>query len=254
MPDVIFARPRHNYDSYRDLYQLITLSGYPLIYFDEIDPASDNCYIMTIANGENQTGWQQPKARIILWDLEWRNDAEQIPGVAETWASDPWYAARIGARFVLLGSHPDLNPCPADRDGNFEYDVAMMAYMIPRREQVKTWLRASALNIAPNGWGDERHNILSHSRAMVHVHQWDEFPCIAPQRFAFSAAYQLPVISEDVWCKIPELRGVEYQRWSKLADYIAGRVHLADLQNSGIALYESLCVEHTFKKCVEAAL
>ena len=74
MTNIIFARPRHHYDSYTDLYRLIELSGYPLIYFDEIDPVSDNLYVMTIVNGENMHGWHQPRAKIVLWDLEWRLD------------------------------------------------------------------------------------------------------------------------------------------------------------------------------------
>lgn len=54
MPEIIFARPRWDYNSYTDFYRLIELSGYPLIFFDEIDPDSSNCYVMTILNGENQ--------------------------------------------------------------------------------------------------------------------------------------------------------------------------------------------------------
>lgn len=71
MSNILFARPRHDYGSYADFYRLIELSGYPLVYFDEIDTASDNCYIMTMINGENHAPerWQGARARLILWDL-----------------------------------------------------------------------------------------------------------------------------------------------------------------------------------------
>ena len=84
MGQIVFARPRTWYDSYSDLYTLIELSGYPLIYFDEIDPESDNKYILTLVNGENQDGWQSPRAEIVLWDIEWRLDGDypRIPGVS----------------------------------------------------------------------------------------------------------------------------------------------------------------------------
>ncbi len=130
MSDPIFARPRYDYDSYRDLYRLIDLSGFKLIFFDEIDPQSDNCYIMTIINGENNGGWVDPKARIVLWDIEWRLDGEyqRLPGVPEVWASDLWYAEHISAKYVPLGSHPGFALTPPNGQAK-PYDAAMLSYM-----------------------------------------------------------------------------------------------------------------------------
>lgn len=182
MTNVIFARPRWDYASYADFYRLIELSGYPLIFFDDIDPSSDNTYIMTILNGENMGGWVEPRARIILWDIEWRLDnPAAIPGVAEVWASDRWYAEQIGARYIPFGSHHDLASPERQRNGNFDYDVATLAYAgPPRRSTAYSAMRERGLKLSPNGWGNEREHILQHSRAMCHVHQIEGVNTVAP--------------------------------------------------------------------------
>lgn len=259
MTNPIFAYPRHQYDSYRDFKRIVELSGYESCFVDEIDAYNpDKCYIITPHNGEWSDGWPDATARIIHWDLEWRHatDYPTTPGVTETWCSDPWYAMHIGARFVLLGSHPDLNPNPADRDGHFDYDVAFLAYMGPwRRQLVASAFNLRRIALAPNGWGEERHRILSKTRLMVHIHQWDEFACIAPQRWAIAAAYKLPLLSEAVHCEIKEIAdGVVY----------AGHAHLSEVALSwldngaawylGQKLHQALCVDYTFRRNVEAAL
>ena len=157
MSSVIFARPRHEYGSYQDIYELIRLSGYPLVYFDEIDPtAKDKTYILTIVNGENQAGWPGATARIILYDLEWRSvsDYPRLPGVAEVWAADKWYAQLVGARYVPLGSHPFLGcnyPESAIPTDGMRYDVAMLAYLSPRRQAVVGDLTRAGISLAPRG-------------------------------------------------------------------------------------------------------
>lgn len=257
MPNVIFARPRWSYESYKDLYALIALSGYPLIYFDEIDPASDNAYVMTIRNGENENGWQgEVKARIILYDLEWRleGDPPPIPGVAETWAADKWYAEQIGGRYVPLGSHPDLNPTPADEADKL-FDVILLSYMTNRRIQMAVWLRDRGLTIADNGWYEVRHANLLSTRAMLHVHQHDHVRTVAPQRFALAAAYRMPLIAEAV-CDpgIFADHSVAWSEYGVLADSVQAQLANRALGEYGDALYNLLCVEHSFRRNVEAAL
>lgn len=256
MPNVIFARPRYEYDSYKDLYRLITLSGYKLIFFDEIDPQSDNVYIMTLVNGENNGGFPGAKARIILWDIEWRLDGEypKLPGVSEIWASDAWYAEQIKARYVLLGSHAGLALTPPN--GNERpFDVAMLAYMTHRRQCVFDDLISRGLRVAPNGWDGDRDVILNSTKIMLHVHQNEFAHTVAPQRFALSAAYRLPLISETLW-----ERGVFSQDFVMTAD----RENIPDLVNYwrfnprledyAERLHVLLCHELSFRKCVEAAL
>jgi hypothetical protein len=97
MSDIIFCATQFYLDGgyryYIDFFKLVELSGYPLIPLSQLDPQSDNTYIITPLNDEWLDGWQQPKARIIclmVWaalilSLIGRNvvtDALAIAGVA----------------------------------------------------------------------------------------------------------------------------------------------------------------------------
>lgn len=266
---VIFARPDYDYYQYHDMYRIIELSGYPLIKFSEIDPQSDNTYIMTIVNGENQGGWQNVKARIVLWDLEWRLTGEypRISGVSEVWASDGWYAEQlrlrdINARFVPLGSHRDLNPTPDARPEKV-YDYAAMMYWTPRREAIRVGLLSRGVTIAPNAWDDEpnkppmaRHDILLRSRAMLHIHQNEGVRTIAPQRWVMAAAYRLPIVSEEVtnpiWCGYyPPYELLNECAVNLMVNTTANAVTIRRLADE---LHQQMCVEQPFRKGVEAAL
>lgn len=257
MADVLFARPRWQYDSYSDVYRLIALSGYPLVFYDEIDAASDNTYILTVANGETEKGWPDARARLILWDLEWHVDgAPIIPGVSEVWASDAWYAQRIGARYVPMGSHEGL--AAGETNGAVHYDFAMMSYYTYRRQWIRDRLLERGLTLAPNAWGDARHAALSGARAMLHVHQHDNINTVAPGRFALAAAYRLPVISErlDDWGIFNHgcLLCCDYPNLIVFADMWLRRNEARVLADYGRALHNLLCRDHTFRTGVEAAL
>jgi hypothetical protein len=258
MSDPIFVRPRHQYDPYTDLYTLIQLSGYELTFFDKMDISDPTkTYIFAPANGEIGQGWNGAKARIIHLQIEWEHDiAAPIPGVSEKWTCDFWHAQRIGARFVPMGSHPDLNLHPADSPAK-EYDVAFLASPNGRRYSVWGDIADRGLSYAPNGWGEQRHAALSKSRCMVIVHQWDLFKCIAPLRWALAAAYKLPIISEEVYCRDPfthtHFMTCDFDRMGKFTE-----LHIRDPYNNlsdyGLALHEKLCHQMTFRKSIEAAL
>lgn len=253
---LIFARPRYNYDSYVDFYHLITLSGFPLIYLDEIDAHSNNTYIMTLVNGENQVGWSKATARIILWDIEWRlqGDYPRIPGVTELWASDAWYAQHIGAKYVPMGSHPRLNPTGETMDEK-KWDYVGLMYMIHRRQYVRDHAAALGVNFAPDGWGHQRHQSLLSSHAMYHVHQNEDVFTIAPLRWALAAAYRLPVVAECVHDQ-GILRHISslYCTWENMPAFLQKWAKDSRLKEYGEALYQCLCVEHPFRFCVEGAL
>lgn len=256
MSDVMFARPRYDYGSYQDFYRLIALSGFPLVYFDEIDPASDNVYILTMINGENQQGWTDPKAEIVLWDLEWRLNGSypRIPGVRRVWASDAWYAEKIGAQYVVMGSHPDLPGEPL-QDCPKVWDAALMAYLSPRRDAIAAQIVAHGVTLAPRGWGSERHAILQQTKALVQVHQLDEAPTVAPLRWALAAAYRMPHICETVLDK--GIFGYTHALWceyGRLPEFIKLWRDDARLADYGHALHQLLCVERPFRACVEGAL
>ncbi len=267
MTNPIFCRTRHVYDSYIDFWRLVELSGFPCIYVDQIDPASDNTYIFTPLNGENDNGWQDPRAEIILWDLEWRLDTNngadhtglQVPGVARIWASDKWYAEQIGAEYVPLGSHAGLASGYTDNSNGTYWDAAVMAYLGPyRRNNVVNRIKDTGVRIAPNGWGQERHDILRASRAMLHIHQHDGIQTIAPQRWALAAAYSLPLITETLIDRgifgNSNMLMCNYEHLPEFVRMWTLRNEARILEDYGRALHQLLCVERTFRVCVEAAL
>lgn len=270
MGNVIFARPRFHYQSYTDLLKLIELAGYPLIYLDEIDPSTDDTYICTLYDNVNDPvdsgvwakGWPEANAQIILLDLEWHigdNRLPPVPGLARIWAADKWYAEQINVEYVPLGSDPRLAEQPFERS-DFQYDVAPLSYNAPpRRQRALQDMQAHGLTLAPNGWGMERHEALTHSKVMVNIHQWDHLPVVSPQRFAVAAAYKMPLITEEV-----------ADQGIFTSDYI---LHMPRECSPGIfvgmavaqpltiareacgeALYQLLCEDYGFKKVIEAAV
>ena len=271
MPDVIFVKTRtmllpNTYDAYDDFFNLAELSGYQTIFINELDPASDNTYIITPRNGEWNHGWNNPRARIVHWDLEWRlqgqgyqwekAEYDDIPGVAETWASDKWYAGIIGARYVPLGSHPGL--VLSEKSDDARYDVAILSCLSEDggRQHIFSNLMEAGLSIAPNAWNPHRDAILKASHVMLHTHQWRNVHTVAPLRYAIAAAYALPLVSEYVEDASIFQDAVLFCRAESMPDYLNTMIkrHYSLMLEYGKELYELLCVEHSFRKCVEAAL
>lgn len=263
MGNVFFVRTVHTYDSYSDFWRLVELSDYPIIDYDAVDIDSDNVYIITPLSAEWETRWTDTvKATIILWDLEWRlkESSYEWPESALTtprfvnrvWASDRWYAERIGAQYVPLGSHPGL----AQRvDSDREWDVATLCYHTHRRRTLFDRL-SDHCTLAPNAWGDDRAAILSHSKTMLHVHQHDNVPTCAPLRFALAAAYKLSLISESVIDAGVYGDSVLWAEYDKLIPYTATLVtrHALLLERKATELHDMLCVSNSFRSFVETAL
>lgn len=266
MGDVIFAVPRTDYGSYRDLYRVINLSEFPTCFIDEIDSASDNAYIITVFNREMPTGgFLGARARIVLWDLEYHlAEDNRIPPLAnvELWAGDKWYAEQIGARYVPMGAHPDLRTAASANPER--YDVAYLAYMTHRRQHIRNELMRRGVAVSPPGaWGEERHQVLANSTAYLVVHQHDNVPTICPLRMIVAAAYSLPVITESVAdygifgdCGL----GLDY---ADISENVYAWTHntyaprfefLRPLQRNGQRLHQLLCHDLTFRKSVEAML
>jgi hypothetical protein len=264
MGNVIFCATdfylQGGYRSYTDFFKLVELSGYPVIPLSQLDPQSDNTYIITPLNDEWLDGWQQPKAYIIHWELEWRTDwradVNEPPGVAEVWASDKWYANKIGARYVPVGGNAGLNECPDIWPLRRIKGVAQISYQTHRRQVITHQLREYGLSLMPteNQWGTARSAGLLSSRVMLHVHQHDNMPTIAPLRWCLAAAHKLPMITETV-----NERGIFSYSYMVQADY----KHLAEftanvlkdermLRDYALALHQLLCEQYTFQKVVEA--
>lgn len=266
LPNVYFVATdfylQGGYASYRDFFKLVELSGYPIIPLSQLDPQSDNTYIVTPLNDEWMAGWPGALARIIHLELEWRwdwrADVDTPPGVAEVWAGDRWFAGSIGARYVPLGSHLGLNTeARIQRPQHPLHDVALMMYRDPpRRAKIVAELKQHGLHISDDGWGEDRSVSLIQSRCMVAIHQLDNMPAVAPLRMCIAAAHRLPVISEKV-NDAGIFNGLLYQApYADLASYT--RMIVRDPYNSltqiGEALYQLLCVQHTFRKSIEIAL
>lgn len=257
MTDPIIVKTRHVYESYRDLFELVDLAGFPTCYVDEIDPASGNTYILIVRNGEWPAGgWSDLRARFIHWHMEFHVDYEPLPGI-ELWSPDAWHAEKIGGRYVPMGSDARLKHGPEMRHA--EYDVAYLGYMVNRRNDVLSGLAQRGVRVSPtSAWGDDRHLVLTHSTAYLHVHQEAAAPAIPALRMVVAAAYSLPVISEN-----PAARGLFHDGYLLTSDHAhlaefaylwAVRERGAFLQSFGDSLNRLLCHDLTFRKSVEAAL
>jgi len=268
---VIFAKTRHEYDSYQDFWSLVSLSGFPTCYVDEIDPTTENTYIFTPHSGEffatvskHGKAWNARKAKIIWWLLE-RPDGDKLslekrmspllPHIDDAWASDNTVVA-MHPKFkrAVLGGHDGLSHCPPRKDK--DYDFAHMSYVIGRRVDVYTYICVRGLREAPNAWGKERSKILAATKLMVNVHQYP-LPVIAPLRFAVAAAHHLPVLTETVKDPFPHVIGHDLWQadYDSLPDEAVKLLEnprlLAQLAEN---LHERLCVEWTFRRGVEEAL
>lgn len=271
MNDIIFARARDHYGSYSDLYRLIELSGYPLIFIDEIDAESDNCYIFSTPSthwhdGLERVGWPGATARIIYLNLEWYTDVDYsiVPGLSEVWTGDRYWAETYHQRYVPMGGHAGLRPDEPIEDGVI-YDVAWLAYESYRRMHARAQMTAYALSIAPNGWGSERHKILSHARCMVHVHQLHTnnddpigtpIATVCPLRWVLAAAYSLPMVTETLAdCGIFSSSFRLMADMDYLPQFLGTWLEPVNanlLRDFGHALNRLLCEQYTFRKSVEA--
>lgn len=258
MSDVIFVRTHIPYDSHNDLYNLATLSGYPVVYTADVDPYdASKCYIFGKINSEWDNGYKERRARLIWYNLEWTDSRPAPAGFDEQWHMDAGFAKRHDLRYVPVGSHALLKPSGAECERT--YDVAFLSYFTHRRELIRDQLKQRGLTIAPQGWGMQRHEALSKSRLMLHVHQSPEGTGIAGLRWALAATYKLPVLSESVddcgifthhFMDTPYEKIVEHSQ--QLLD--GSELSEAMLESSARQLHELLCIENTFRSIVEASL
>lgn len=268
MTEPVFARTDHEYDSYRDYWRLVELSGFETRRLGAADLRREGTYVATPMSGETRA-WlasvprAERRARVVWWVLE-RPDPPQGPPLAAVldevaplvdavWASDRAMAAldpRV--RHAVLGSHPGLGSPGA---GARPYDHTHQAYACPRRRDLFAEL-ARRHREGPACWGGARDRVLRGSRLMVSAHQ-TPFPAGEPLRYALAAAYGLPLACETLLDPWPLERGVHF-RDAPLAGIprlVAGALSdPAWLARAGAALRELLCFKCTFRAGVEAAL
>lgn len=251
----IFVAPRKDYPSYADFWKLADLSGFEKSYADEID-LSDGSKIYIFCGPDGIPDCSGAKARTVLWQLEYVGDYTQQPNietVSEIWSSDPEHARSTDAKYVLLGSHPALNPT-MDRAETPEYDLTMLAYLTPRRQAIKEKL--DVYRWAPDYPGHEgnfRHDVLRSSRLMIHVHQHDA-PAMTPLRYALAAAYRLPVLSERVLDGKPYKKAITWATYDQIVSKTEAALAKGTLDGKGEELYQLLCIQHPFGETVLGAL
>lgn len=266
--DITFVRTRHFYESYRDMFRLIELSEFPIIYTDEVDVSQHGVFIVTPMNGEwrsiidNQN--DKPRnAHLILWNLERPSGSAGSVGqygeanrdliykrhIDEVWVSDKRLAEETQLRFVTLGSDYGLG----EPSTNKKFDFVHMSYVTGRRSGIYEHFT----NIAPNCWPPERHEVLKSSRFAVNIHQ-DIHPFQEPLRFALFAAYGLPIITEVIYDSFPW--GDEFMIYSGY-DGMVGKIRqcLEDddyekFEAMGMRARDRMCNEFRFKDMVEKAV
>jgi len=266
MDSPIFVFPEKSYPSYLDFLKLADVSGFQRCHESQIN-LDDGAATYIFVTPEGIPNCTQARARTIFWQLEYNGDYCQQSNretVSELWASDPYYADRHQYKYVLLGSDARLMPNYETGHGVYAqqvtrtYDLVMLAYMTPRRQAVRNQLTAFRWPVDYPGHDTyERHEVLSISRLMLHVHQHEANPAfLPPLRLALAAAYRLPVISEDV-----PYRGVYDEAlagWGRYGDLVGLAVsYLAAIKLSdgiGSRLHELLCEQHPFASCVCGAL
>jgi hypothetical protein len=256
----IFVFPEKDYPSYSDIKRLVALSGFDSTTFKQIDVFSRRPLI--VVSPEPIPNLNGVMARVICWQLEYAGEytGNYAGFKGEVWASDKGWADANGAKYVLLGSHPDLvGDSLRSRSMDWDYDVTMLSYMTPRRQAIKDQLADLRWPVDyPGHAGQARADVLWGSRLMLQVHQHDDAPYIAPQRIALAAAFSMPVISEAVADPGDLLRLMPWTAYPVLSRFV--RLSAQDPETwqrakpFGEALHKFLCLERSFRICVEEAL
>lgn len=269
MKDPIFIRPAHEYDSYRDFWSLVELSGFPQRKIGSCGLDEDETFVIVPFGGEprehirhRRSILREPqKAKLVWWNLE-RPDSggellspallkqvnDEVFGfVDDIWVSDGFLQTLDPrSRFVPLGSHPGLGSGTRVAP---QYDLAHMSYMSGRRKSFYDSISGAVL--APTAWGAERARILSESRAMLNIHQTGGL-VTEPIRFALAAAYGIPLISEtcvDSWPLRPNIEFLTAPIEAipgMLKEWLAR----GDLESFGMRLKKRLCADTTFRKAI----
>ena len=268
--EIVFARTRYDYDSYTDYWKLVELSEFPVVYIDEIDVKDSKViYIASPFNGEFfpfEESKGDRKCKILLWNLErpsasggvteYKNHlSEHIQKgyIDDVIVSDTRLAKATDFSYVPMGSHIGLGS-PGDTK---EYAFAhLMCYSNRRgilfQEPTKPKGSYGGLRIAPNGWGEERHQSLQRSWAMLNVHQ-DEDQYLEPLRFALAAAYGLPILSENLYDEPYPYQTATFQFPLDKLGYamMQGFKSRLEWAKKGLQMRRFVMEYHSFRDCIE---
>lgn len=262
---VVFVKPRCAFPSYEDFWTLISLSGFPICYIDEIDLARDLIYVLTPWHAEAEPCLNREllsnktkMATVVWWCLE-RFDCMAEPYtklishiselVDQCWISDRWLAG-LDPRFqyIPMGSHPRLGNAPSDPS----YDFTIHGSSSARCESMCSRLQELGFTLAPKRSERDRDSVLRRSRVLLHVQQSTD-PSSAPLLFALAAAYRLPVLSESIRDPHPVGELITMVDYEFIPEAMRKLINIGGHELAS-ALHEKLCAELTFRRCVEAML
>lgn len=282
MTKIIFTKTRHTYDSYTDFWRLVTASSFETCYVDEIDlnKSKDTVYIVTPWNGEtrpalerarNLLGNAKTNSKIVWYCLERdlsdgeRTIDDELDLVDEVWVSDKSFSNfHPKFKFVLMGGHEDFGDRFISNISSFskkQHDVCTLAYLWGRRLDIVNTLKSKGIKITPEAFGKDMQDIhVPSSLLMLNMHQYD-FPgkpkIVAPLRFAVTASYKLPLLTEEVTDASPFIENVHFQQ-AKYEDLVSHTLKLLSdveaLNELSENLYQFLVVENPFDKTIKQAV
>jgi hypothetical protein len=276
--NVVFARPRHDYGSYRDVWDIITLSGYPIQYVDQINWQDPKLVVIGIPKHPDWANIPEKKnAKLIWYNIERMHTDEPAfdmsnpfvpPQVDEVWAADSAIAVQQHAKYVFFGGHQAFPSYAARREdgtlGAFSFsvrpkkwEVITLMAPLPNRAAFMADLRANfALADTGSLWGSDRLERLMQTCVMVMTHQ-DSARYVWPPRMMVGACHAMPMLCETVYdpgwwydygaCQFAPLQNMIERIKCLLGD----KVKRARL---GAAAWRLACVERTFKGEIERAL
>jgi hypothetical protein len=268
---IVFVKTRHAYDSYRDFRSLVELAGFDTCFVEQMDMASESFYIVTPINGEFRphidhcrNNCPGPKRAVVAW---WNLERPDVSGSEPlsvviddvvkyadvVWVGDRYYASMDSRmQHVVLGGDERL--CGQPGRYGLAYDYTHQSYVWGRRDATYAPLRGAGLREGPNAWFEVRDAVLKSSRVMVNVHQTEAL-IGEPIRFAMTAAYRLPMISETLRDPFPMVPGHDYIEvpFEGVGDAVKRSVTMDadDLKRIGDNLFDRFCREWPFRRGVE---
>lgn len=275
---IIFAHPGHQYGSYRYFRKLVDLSGFESCGVEEMDLKRDDVVYITSPANRALSDFlkfhdrQDVRAKVIYWNLErpdvptepvWSlpttavhadtQSVRHLPGVVASWVSDR-YQSKLDNhhQFVVLGGHPGVRTVDATLPK--AWDLCHFSYIWGRREIIRS---LKGFGVAPENLdGVERETVLCSSRAILSVHQTPA-PVLEVLRSAWSAAYKLPLICENVEDPWPLKEGESiatfgYETIQRDLEAIFELERSEGyLTRIGQKRYDLLCGTYNFRDCVE---
>lgn len=254
-------------DSYTDYRRLIELSSFERVNVDQIidDGSVYICAPATERLGHKYIELATPKgnklsSKFIYWMLERPPlDANKIVGYwdfmfSEIWAHDAVFMATENPKVQLVRIGSDSRLKMEDSLDDYRapksFDFIHLCAPLGRRWHVLQHLPGIT---APNAWGAVRALNLRSAKFMLNVHQ-DNYYYMEPLRIALAAAYQLPLLTEDLYPGNFAPGLLVQQPYCDILDTAIQWVNTGKATVEASRLYEKYCIDETFEKNVRKAL